>query len=102
MWIDPKVVHKGADLANVLRQQLEMWRYESHCWVTQADGSLRCEWCGKQRIGNFSTASNSKDRNFPLCEQNPVVDFLIKSKGDQIASGIREIINNHMIQDDLK
>ena len=85
MLIDTKgfhAKHTSAQLIESLQSQVDMWRYESHCWVSQEDGRLRCSWCSRERVGNYNTSMvvSGKADPFPLCDRNPAVEQLLKDR----------------------
>jgi len=74
MFVDPLREHKGFDLGRVVKVQLNAWCYESHCWVQQADGTLKCDWCGDVHFGTgYSPSVEYSDKELSLCHGNPVL-----------------------------
>jgi len=84
MLLDPGGFHAKLNeeqFRAALQAQVEMWRFESHCWVRrQEDGVWRCSWCHQERVGNFAPSTNPLDRNMSLCPSNPVLEQFVKDQ----------------------
>ena len=79
MMIDKHGTHKRLrkdQLTAAFLVQLIAWIEESHNWQTfdkQATATVRCEWCGAERLNYYGKLTDMEVEDLRLCPENPVL-----------------------------
>jgi len=72
------------------REDMELagWAFESHWWVEQSPGYMKCKWCDA-----CCTSTTGISRNFPLCLKNPLLEAVAPwIKWNRLIGDLRERI----------
>ena len=48
--------------------ELASWAWNSHYWIEESEGYLKCKYCGKDFTSTMGVRSD-----FPLCKENPIL-----------------------------